>query len=293
MGWHSDYVLVSNNDDTKLDLNAWVTIDNNSGAVYKDAKLKLVAGDVHRAPMPMSRMMAADGMASGMKRSAPSFEEKSFFEYHLYTLQRPATLRENETKQIEMASAADVPVKKLFIYDGAAGIASGEYNDYYRTEPNYGTQGQKKVAVSLEFQNSKKNNLGMPMPAGRIRVYKKDTDGSLEFIGEDSIDHTPKDEKVRVRMGNAFALVGERKRTNFRSQVDDKRVEESFEIRLRNHKDTDATVTVVEHLYRWNNWKVEEASQKWTKKDAQTVEMEVAVPKDGEAVVTYSVLYTW
>jgi hypothetical protein len=294
MNWHADYVMVSSPDDDKMDMNAWVTIDNNSGATYKDAKLKLVAGDVHRAEQP--RPYAMGGMARkamAMEAAAPQFAEKAFFEYHMYTLQRPATVRENETKQIEMAAAADVPLKKLYIYDGAEGIAWGQYNEYYRMNPEYGTQGQKKVWVMLEFKNSKENRMGMPLPQGKVRVYKKDTDGSLEFIGEDAIDHTPKDEKVRIKMGDAFDVVGERKRENFQADVKKLWFRESFEIKLRNHKESDVTVKVVEHLYRWTNWTIEDASGKWTKKDAQTIEFEVPVKKDGESTVTYTVKYWW
>ncbi len=292
MSWNADYLLVTSPKDDKLDLNAWVTIQNNSGASFADAKLKLVAGDVNRVPAPSAPR--AMGMRYEMAKdmaAASQFQEKGFFEYHLYTLQRPTTLKNNETKQIEMASASDVPVKKLFIYDGAQNIYMQDWNEYTRTDASYGTQGQKKVWVMLEFVNSKDNNLGIPLPKGRIRVYKKDTDGALEFIGEDSIDHTPKDEKVRVKMGDAFDVVGERTRTNFLS--DKRSFQETFEIKLRNHKDDAATVRVVEHLYRWNNWKVLESSQKFTKKDAQTIEFEVPVPKDGESVVAYTVKYSW
>lgn len=292
MGWQSDYVVVTNAQDDKMDLNAWVTLSNNSGAVFKDAKLKLVAGDVHREETP--RPYPAPKMAMGamaMEGAGAQFEEKSFFEYHLYTLQRPTTLRENETKQIEMASAADVPLKKLFIYDGAPGFGGGDYSEYTRSDPGYGAESQKKVWVMLEFKNSKQNNLGIPLPKGRIRVYKNDTDGSLEFIGEDSIDHTPKDETVRIKMGNAFDVVGERKRTNF---IAEKRsFQESFEIKLKNHKESDVVVTVQEHLYRWTSWKITDSSQKWTKKNAQTIEFEVPLKKDSEAVVTYTVKYSW
>jgi hypothetical protein len=149
------------------------------------------------------------------------------------------------------------------------------------------------VHVLFEFQNTKKNHLGMALSKGRVRVYKKDDDGSLEFIGEDQIDHTPKDEKLKIRMGEAFDVVGERKRTNFEPHADKKRADESFEIKLRNHKDADVSVTVVERLYRWSGWEITEASSKWTKKDAQTIEFEVPVSKDGEATLTYTVRYHW
>lgn len=293
MSWQSDYIFVLSPKDDQMDLNAWVTINNNSGALYKDAKLKLVAGDVNRAPNPnvpqrYDEMRAMSGLAK-----AKQFEEKGFFEYHLYTLQRPTTLMNNETKQVEMASASSIPVKKRFLYDGAENIYANDYSEYTRTDPNYGTGGNKKIWVTLEFKNSKENSLGLPLPKGRVRVYKKDTDGAQELIGEDSIDHTPKDEQVRIKMGHAFDLVGERKRANFSSDTAKRTFTESFEISLRNHKEESATITVREHLYRWTNWKVTESSQKFTKIDAQTIEFEVPVPKNGESTVTYTVKYTW
>ncbi len=292
LGWKADYVLVANAADDKMDLNSWVTITNTSGGRFDDAKLKLVAGDVNRVSATPAPMMKSARAAFAMEAMPEKpFTEQSFFEYHLYTLQRPTTLSNNETKQIEMASSSDVPMKKLFVYDGAQNVSWRDFSDYSRTDPNYGTQGNKKVWVILEFKNSKENNLGMPLPKGRVRVYKKSADGALEFIGEDNIDHTPKDETLRIKMGNAFDVVGERTRTSFLNEK--KSFQESFEIRLRNHKDSDATVRVVEHLYRWSDWKITESSQKFSKKDAQTVEFEVPVKKDGESVVTYTVKYVW
>lgn len=294
MSWRSDYIVVTNAADDKMDLNAWVTINNGSGATYKDAKLKLMAGDVHRAQDEVRAVRGAMMKMNAMAAEADSgFAEKSFFEYHMYTLGRPATVRERETKQIELAAAADVPLKKLFLYDGAQNMGWGNYNEYTRSDPNYGTQSNKKVNVMLEFKNSKDNNMGMPLPKGRVRVYKKDTDGSLTFIGEDDIDHTPKDEKIRIEMGNAFDVVGERKRVDFHVDSKARWFQETFEIKLRNHKDSDITVTVVEHLYRWTNWKLTDVSQKWDKKDAQTAEFSVPVKKDGESVVSYTVKYSW
>lgn len=295
MGWSADYVLVTNAKDDRMDLNTWVTINNNSGATLKDAKLKLVAGDVNRAPQPqvLASAMYAEADSFAGKRAAPGFTEKSFFEYHLYTLGRPTTLADNETKQIEMAAATDVPLKKLYIYDPAQNFYSNDFNEYTRSDANYGATNEKKVWVMLEFKNSKDNKLGIPLPKGRVRVYKKDTDDALEFIGEDSIDHTPKEELVRIKMGNAFDIVGERTRKDFSSDVNRRWFQETFEIKIRNHKEEAVTVKVVEHLYRWNNWKILDSSMKFQKKDAQTVEFSVPVPKDGETVVTYTVKYSW
>jgi hypothetical protein len=293
MSWSADYVLVVDKDDARGDITAWTTVTNNSGATFKDAKLKLVAGDVHRAPVAAPRMYAYAKAAMAMDAAAPNMTEKTFFEYHMYTLARPTTLADNSSKQVEMASAAGIPIKKIYVYDGAQGVGWSSFGDSGYWDPNYGMQSGKKVSVFLEFSNKKSDGLGIPLPKGRVRVYKADDEGSLQFAGEDSIDHTPKDEKVRVKMGEAFDFVGERKRTDYSSDINKRKFEETFEVRLRNHKDSDATVTVVEHLYRWTNWKITDSSAKYTKKDAQTVEFEVPVKKDGEAVVTYTVKYSW
>lgn len=293
LSWSADYVLVVDKDDAKADLNAWVTVSNNSGATYKDAKLKLVAGDIHRAPVaPMRGRGNYMAKMAMMEAAADGMTEKSFFEYHLYSLGRPTTLADNSSKQVEMASAAGVPVKKIFIYDGSRVEWGGGESAIW--DPGYGVGSEnKKVSVLFELENKKTSGMGMPLPKGRVRVYKKDDDGSLQLAGEDAIDHTPKDEKVRVKMGEAFDLVGERKRLNYHSDLKGRRFEETFEIRLRNHKETAATIAVVEHLYRWTNWKIIDSSAKWEKRDAQTIEIPVTVPKDGEAVATYTVKYSW
>jgi hypothetical protein len=221
---------------------------------------------------------------------APAFMEKTFSEYHLYTLARTTTLKNDETKQIELLSAASVPVKKLFRYDGA-GITNwwGEgYTDRY-----YGSDtGNKKVDVFLEIDNSKEAGLGQPLPAGKIRVYKKDDDGSQEFLGEDSIDHTPKDEKVKIKMGTAFDVVGEHKQTNF-VNPDAHSIEETFQITLKNHKKESVTVNVVEHLYRYSNWKITDSGHPFNKVDSRTVEFPLKVAANGKTSVTYTVKYWW
>ena len=294
LSWNADYILVADKDDAKADLTAWVTVANNSGATYKDAKLKLIAGDVHRAPSPGMRGRAFGGAKMAMASEMDGgMVEKTFFEYHMYTLQRPTTLAENSSKQVEMASAADIPLKKIYIYDGAQGVQWLHYGDSGYWDPSYGMSSGKKISVHFEISNKKADGLGIPLPKGRVRVYKQDDDGSLQLAGEDAIDHTPKDEKVRVKMGESFDLVGERKRVNYQSDLNKRRFEETFEIRLRNHKDAPVTVTVVEHLYRWTNWKIVDNSPRWEKKDAQTIEFAVPVAKDGEAVVTYTVKYSW
>ena len=288
--WEADYNAVLNAKDTQLDLNGWVTVNNQSGATYKDAKLKLIAGDVRRVEQARPvRMYAAKAVGA---TAEAGFEEKAFFEYHLYTLGRPTTVAQNQIKQIELLKSAGVPVKKVFLYDGRPGY---RFYGGLMTDANYGSEdSNKKVNVILELKNSKDNHMGMALPKGKVRLYKRDeADAALEFIGEDEIDHTPKDETIRLHIGDAFDVVGERKRTNFRVDTSGHVMTESFEIKIRNHKDEPVAVLVKEVLYRWSNWEITESNQKWTKYDANTIHFDVAVPKDGEQVITYTVRYTW
>jgi hypothetical protein len=284
LNWNADYVLISDKDDKSVDLSGWVTIDNRSGAGYKDASLKLIAGDVQRAE---ARGAARYEMMKMDVRAEPGFAEKAFFEYHMYTLQRRTTVKENQTKQISLLSASDIPVKKLFVYDPVDYY--GWYWYHYDDQPSK----EKKIKVKLELTNSKRSNLGMPLPRGKVKVYKKDSDGSLQFIGEDTIDHTPKDETIRLYLGEAFDVVGERKKTGYREDNSAQWAEESFEISLRNHKDSDIEVEVIEHLWRYVNWKIVKQSHQFTKKDATTVVFKIPVPKGGEVKVSYTVKYWW
>lgn len=291
INWQANYVAVIDANDAAMNLNGWVTIDNQSGATYADAKLKLVAGDVRRVlPQPAAR--AVEGFAPAAAPTsapAPQFTQQSFFEYHLYTLQRPTTIQNRETKQIEFTSAANVPVNKIFVYDGASGL---RFYGAQNTDPNYGKTSDPKVAVMIEFQNSEKNSLGIPLPQGTIRVYKADSDGGNQFVGEDNIDHTAKDETIRLNIGNAFDVVGERKQTNF-NKVNDRTIEESYQIKVRNHKTDAVEVRVVEHLFRWSNWQITQSNQDYTKPDAQTIEFRVKVAPDGEGTVNYTARYSW
>lgn len=287
--WEADYNLVSPETGDTVDLIGWITINNQCGKTFKDAKIKLMAGDVSkihaRAPM-MQSFAAADMVAA----AAPPVTEKAFDEYHLYTLERSTTLRDREMKQVEFVHAEGVSSKTLYVYDGA------ELSPYYgdNTEaPQYGTQSNKKVRVMREFSNSESNHLGMPLPKGKLRFYRRDADGQLEFVGEDQIDHTPKDETIRVTTGNAFDLVGERNQTNFRVDNNNHSAEESFEIKLYNHKKAPVTIQVVEHLYRWNNWEITSHTADFTKSDSNTIEFNVPVEPDQEKIVDYTVHYSW
>lgn len=297
--WWSDYNFTwkpgKDANAGSLDVGAWVSILNQSGAAYPDAQLKLIAGDVHRAPppgqnypasAPARREMAADQDGAG-------FQEKAFFEYHLYTLGRPATIPENSTKQVELfETARDVPAKKVLVYYGTPGWQS--FFSSPATDRDLGMQSSKKVDVYLTFKNSKENGMGMPLPSGRIRVNQlDDAGGSLEFIGEDVIDHTPRDENVLVKMGEAFDVVGERTQTDFAVNLDQDWMTETIEIKIRNHKAEPVDVIVKESLYRWVNWEIVEKSQAFEKQDSRTIHFPVRVEPDKEVTVRYKVKYTW
>ena len=296
MTWWSDYNVVyseesDNSNSCNLDLSAWVSIINQSGASFEEAKLKLIAGDVNRAqPQQPTRGRAVYEKMASMADSSAGFEEKAFFEYHLYTLGRPATLPENSTKQLELfPSVSSISCNKELVFDASSQYGYGGLN----TNQNYGRNTQGDVNVYLRFNNSEDNNMGMPLPAGRIRVNQKDSDGSLEFIGEDIIDHTPKDEDVLIKMGNAFDIKGERKQTDYRVDTKARTMSESFEITLKNHKPEDAKVVIRETLYRWSEWEIGRKSHDFTKQDARHIHFDVDIPANGKKTVTYTVNYSW
>lgn len=275
INWRADYVLNLSNSDDVADLNGWVTLDNKSGATYRNATLKLVAGDVNRSHdgdrYPGERMVS-------MKAAAASpFREESFFEYHIYTLDRRSTIGENQVKQISLLSREKIPVKRDLVLRN--------YGYYYRGRS--GDEGMtQKVSVYLEIENRHEKGLGMPLPKGLVRVYQRDSDGSLQFVGEDSIDHTAKDEKIRVKVGEAFDVVASRKMTEYRTVSEDIK-EMSYEIVLRNHKKEDVTVTVIEP--HSDNWTMLSSSHQWKKVDADTIELLVRIKKNGEQKITYKV----
>jgi hypothetical protein len=267
MNWHAEYVGVLDANDQNMDLAAWVSIENNCGASYQDAKILLIAGDIHRAQPPM-RPMRKQVMEMAMA-AAPDFEEKEFFEYHLYTLTRAATLKDRQQKQIELFPAARTPVTKEYTYDGA--------------------RNQKKVNVTITFKNKKEAGLGIALPAGKVRLYKPEGEAQV-LVGEDAIDHTPRDEEVRLKVGDAFDIVGERTQVSYR-QVGERANEEKVKIALRNHKDAAVTVIVVEHFS--GDWTIREQTLQHKKKDATTAEWRVPVAARGEANLEYTVFRTW
>ncbi|MEZ5531693.1 MAG: hypothetical protein R3E69_04865 [Steroidobacteraceae bacterium] len=294
--WWADYNLVFNEgkdaNSGTIDLGAWVSIVNQSGASYDDARLKLIAGDVQRVAPPQRVYLQKRAMEMAAADAGTGFEEKAFFEFHLYTLGRRTTLPNNSTKQLELFDEAKaIPAKKLLVYYGAPdfGAFGGPYLDR-----DYGTAANRKVDVYLEFRNDKAKGLGIPLPAGRVRVAKLDAaDDSLEFIGEDVIDHTPKDEDVRIKLGSAFDVVGERRQVDFSIDTKARTMEEEIEVKVRNHKSEPVDVLVRETLFRWSGWTIVSKSHDYVKEDARTIHFPIRVAKDGESIVRYRVRYHW
>ncbi|MGB9938715.1 DUF4139 domain-containing protein [Methanosarcina sp.] len=268
MSWKADYIVKASADDKKADIQGWVSVDNAAGTTYEDARLKLVAGEVHRvvAPSPPRyEEEVAEDAEGGYSGAKDSFVEESLFEYHLYTLERPATLKNNQVKQLSLLSADSVPVEKELVFDASK---------------------SSDVQVALSLNNSKEKGLGMPLPAGTLRVYKADSQGQLQFLGEDSIEHTPKDEEVKVTIGNAFDVTGTRTQTSY-NRISSYIWKESYETEIKNHKSQPQKVKIVEHFY--GDWEITTTSDPYEKKDAFTAEWEITVPADGSKKVSYTV----
>ncbi|MBU1637478.1 DUF4139 domain-containing protein [bacterium] len=266
LSWRADYVLViGEKPSDPADLSAWVTVNNNCGNSFKSAKLKLIAGEVNRVQQQLKAqyMRAAPMMEDA---GASGFEERSFFEYHLYTLQRPTDLLDQQTKQVSLFPTTTINTKRIYEYDWR------RKND--------------RVGVSIEFKNEKANGLGMAIPAGRVRIYQEDTDGSEEFIGEDNVEHTPKDEKIRVRTGEAFDIAVERLEKNYR-RITDRVSERDYEVKLRNHKEEAVEVVVVDYLY--GDWEILQSSHAYDKVSSRKVEFTIPVAPDKETILTYTV----
>jgi hypothetical protein len=291
MTWAADYNFVLATDNTSLDVNGWVTVTNTSGTTYRDAQLKLIAGDVNRI---MDDFADADIMMeraqTAMPSAAPGVAQREFFEYQLYEINRRVTLNSNETKQVEFVSEAEVPSRTFYVYDGSYPFY-GYYSPIYDT--GYGNTGITTVGTYLEFSTGDDGGLGADLPAGNIRVYQRDTDGSALLIGENTINHTPEGEDVQLYLGNAFDLVGERIQLSF-NQISRDVYQETYEIRLRNRKDDETVeIRVPERLFRWSNWEIIQTSHDFAKTDSASVEFRVDVPPGEETVITYTVQYVF
>jgi len=275
ISWKADYVLVLNQADTSADVSGWVSLDNQSGATYRNARLKLVAGAVHRVEEKVrGRTYAVDAM---LEKRAPQFKEKEFFEYHIYDLQRKTTIKNKQTKQVRLLEPAKTAVRKEFLVQGSSRFYARKFRAQDSRQP---------VSVNIKFKNSKDNNLGMPLPAGVMRLYKQDHDKSLQFIGEDTIEHTPKNEDVNLKIGEAFDVVAERIQTDYK-RITTTLHESEWKITIKNRKAADITVGIAEPLY--GNWQVISSSLPYKKKDAFTIRFDVQVPKDKAVTVTYRV----
>lgn len=300
LNWNAAYNVVAPETGDVLELIGWVTMQNQTGKSFENAHIKLMAGQVNKIQVPsITRQsvevfaMAATGSVGGQ----PAVTEKPFDEYHLYELHQVTTLRDKETKQVEFTRADGIQSNRVYVYDGFKLDPR-----YYGWDPQgirqngeYGTQSNPSVWVMREFANTKENHLGIPLPAGRIRFYRRDADGHLEFTGENEIQHTPTDETLRVYEGTAFDLVGERRQTNYNLKQNgwNGSVDESFEIKVRNHTKGSTKIRVVEHLYRGLNWAIQAHSDDYVKKDSKTIEFEVPVDPGVEKTLTYSVHYSW
>jgi hypothetical protein len=293
--WSSDYNVVAPETGDTLDLIGWVTLDNESGKQFENAHIKLMAGDVNKVQPTTAYFRSGQAGAMGANAAISTGPtEKAFEDYHLYTLPRPTSLRDRETKQVEFLRASGIQSKRLYVYDGAT-LDTQYGNQDIRQVQLYGTRSNPHVWIMREFANSEANHLGVPLPRGRVRFYRRDQDGQVEFTGENEIDHTSKDETVRVYTGNAFDITGERRQTHFQSQYVQPGgwLDESFEIKLRNHKKEAATVRVVEHLYRWSTWVITQETAPHRQADSRTIEYEVTLQPDEEKTVTYTAHYTW
>ncbi len=290
--WSASYNLVSPEKGDQVDFVGWITMKNDSGKTFENAKIQLMAGDVNKIQPPVQRaFFARKAMPmAAMAAPEPAVSEKAFDEFHLYSIARNTTLHDRETKQVEFVHAEKMFAPTIYVFD-----PDQNYRFYgLNYDQGYGQTDSKKIIVQREFVNDETNHLGVALPAGKLRFYRRDADGQLQFVGENMIDHTPRKETVRVTTGNSFDLVGERKQTNFHVDTADKWIDESFEIKLRNRKkDTPVEIRVVEHLYRWSNWEIAKKSDEFTKKDSQTIEFRIPVKPDEDRTVSYSVHYSW
>lgn len=281
INWSADYVLTVGRDEKAADLDGWVTLTNASGVAYNNAKLELVAGEIHRTPQPVARESYQAAVGVGVAAKA-QFEQEAFSEYHLYTLGRRTSIQNNESKQISLLTASSVPVETSLVVEGQ------QY--YYRSTQGMGNAIPQTVKVYYQFKNEDKSNLGMPLPAGTVRVYQSDSKGGVQFVGEDVINHTPKDEKVRIYVGNAFDVVCERKQTDFK-KIASNQAEMEYELTLRNHKDGPVTVDVREPL--GGDWEVINSNFKWIKLDARTLGFQIPLEKNGTAKLDYRLRVKW
>ncbi len=284
--WSADYVAVINENETEVNMTGWVTLNNQSGATYRNATLQLLAGDVRRVQDGLrDNYNARGGYAMEAEMAAPAFQEESFFEYHLYNLTGTTTIAERETKQMELLGASGVGVNRRLIFDG-----SGTYFPFYRARrPGAGGATEEmNAAIVLELENSEANSMGMPLPKGKVRVYKKDSRGNLQFLGEDLIDHTPRNETIRLYIGDAFDVVGTRRQTASRV-ISGCVSEQSYAVQVRNRKETAVDVDIVERV--WGDWAILQKSHEYQNLDSRTIQFPVHLDPDETEEVTYTIRF--
>jgi hypothetical protein len=299
--WEATYNIVAPEGglagtEDKADVLGWVTIHNQSGTEFPQARIKLMAGDVAKI-VPQNSAGAMKGRMFAVAQSVmvePEVTQKAFDDFHLYDLNRTVSLRNGEIKQIQFIEASDVTLARSYLYDGATEGVQPYYGGNVNEQQNYGlNNANTKVQIIQQIKNSKANHLGIPLPAGRIRLYRRDSDGQMEFTGESAINHTPTEDTVKITTGSAFDIKGTRRQTDFHVNQNGHDLDETFEIKLTNQKAQPVTVNVVEHLYRGDNWDIREKTIAFTKLDSHTLQFPIQVPAKGEAILTYSVRYTW
>jgi hypothetical protein len=301
MSWQATYNIVAPEakDVTAaelVDVMGWVTIQNNSGTEFPQATVKLMAGDVAKI-----QNLAINGRAQGyammtdmaMAAPAPAITQQAFDDFHLYDLNRTVSLRSGETKQVQFLESSGVTMSRIYEYDGGNPGYINIYAGYHNDQPSFGNGSNTRINVHAEIKNSVANHMGMPLPAGRIRLYRRDSGGQMEFIGEGTIAHTPTDEVVKVPVGAAFDITGERHQMDFHVDQRAHQIDETYEVTVKNQKATPVTVSVVEHLNRGQNWQLTQKTQDYIKRDSNTIEFPVTVPAAGQVKLTYAVRYTW
>lgn len=290
ISWRSDYNLVLPESGDAVSMTGWVSIENNTGKTFENARMKLIAGEVNKVSEPevmMARSIQADLAYS--PAPPPEVEGRDFDEFHIYSLPLVTTLRDRETKQVEFVRAERVETRRRFVFEGSGLRFYGRPN----LSPDVGAGTRGDVAIYREFENTEENGLGVALPAGRIRFYRMDRDGQMEFTGENEIEHTPRNELIQVFLGNAFNIVGERKQKNFYKHPSRDMIQETFEIEIRNRGEEPVVVEVVEAMYRWSNWKITKNDREYVQLDAQTVRFDIEVGADGTESFSYTVEYNW
>jgi hypothetical protein len=294
LSWKADYNMIVSEKGNLLDLSAWITLNNRSGKEFDQANVKLMAGDVNKVKDGRERVQYEMlAMAKSRADVSPSVQQKSFDEFHLYTLQNKTDLRDKEIKQVEFLTTSGIKSTLRYVYNGRNSNNRHYNTEYRRSNRSYGAQSHEKVVVVREFLNTKENKLGVPLPKGKVRFYKENDDGDIEFVGENLIDHTPKNEEVKIITGNSFDLKGERKQVDFRYHSNHRQVDEKFMITIKNRKDIPVQIRVVEHLYRWNNWEITNSTHSYIKENSDTIHFDVDLKPNEEKELNYSVKYSW